>query len=184
MAYTEEIARKLNALKALAEKGAPGEKENAQRMLSMFIKKYSISMDELYDEQKELHFFPYSQEIERRLLSQVIYAVTGRDSYGCKGALSGRKRKKLGVECTLSEKIEIETNFAFYKRALQEELDIFFAAFANKNNIFPADCEAKDDSTATEEEKRRVEKISWLMTGMDRHIPQKALPTNGGAGHD
>ena len=173
---TEEAARKLKAIKALAEQGAPGERENAQRLLETLAKKYGVSLETLHDEEKALCWFRYSQKIEERLLSQVIFAVTGERASGCRGAVSGRMRKELGVRCTPAEKIEIETNYHFFRRALDEEFDAFYIAFIHKNGIFPSNCDAKDiDEKTDAEELRKLKKASMMMMGMDMHTPLKTL---------
>lgn len=165
----------MRAVKILAEQGAPGECENARRLLERLANKYGISVEEITEEKKELHWFRYSQEIERRLLNQIIYMITGKPASGCVGTMSGRKRKELGTHCTEAERIEIESNYAFYKAALQEELDIFMSAFASKNALFPPpEIDTVDGSGKTNIEKAR--RALAMMAGMGEHIKRKALP--------
>ena len=127
----------LQKIKALADRGVEGERESAQAILSRLMEQYGISEAEFEEDRRETAWFAYSQEIERRLLAQIIYMVTGASSYGCVGTYTGRKRKKLGAECTAAERMEIEANYEFFKAAMSEELEIFFSAFAYKNNLFP-----------------------------------------------
>lgn len=100
----------LQKIKALADRGVEGERESAQAILSRLMEQYGISEAELEEDRRETAWFAYSQEIERRLLAQIIYMVTGASSYGCVGTYTGRKRKKLGAECTAAERMEIEAN--------------------------------------------------------------------------
>ena len=88
----------LQKIKALADRGVEGERESAQAILSRLMEQYGISEAELEEDRRETAWFAYSQEIERRLLAQIIYMVTGASSYGCVGTYTGRKRKKLGAE--------------------------------------------------------------------------------------
>ena len=173
--YTiEEAARKARSLKAIAEQGEPGERDNARRLLEQLAKKYGITAEEISEEKRSLHWFRYSQEIEKRLLSQIVYMVTGRFASGCVGAMSGRKRKQVGIECTEAERVEIESNYEFYKDALYKEIDVFMCAFTNKNNLFPPsviDADKKDGEIDIE----KIRKAIAMMDGMDIHIMQKAL---------
>lgn len=142
----------LQKIKALADRGVEGERESAQAILSRLMEQYGISEAELEEDRRETAWFAYSQEIERRLLAQIIYMVTGASSYGCVGTYTGRKRKKLGAECTAAERMEIEANYEFFKAAMSEELEIFFSAFAYKKQPFPA------RRKMPEEENRRADR--------------------------
>ena len=104
-------AELLKKIKALADRGVDGERESAQTLLTRLMEQYGISETELEEERRETAWFPYSQETERRLLNQIIYMVTGAGGFGCVGEYSGRKRKKMGTECTAAD-------FVCHKKAL------------------------------------------------------------------
>lgn len=118
-------AELLKKIKALADRGVDGERESAQTLLTRLMEQYGISETEIEEERRETAWFPYSQETERRLLNQIIYMVTGAGGFGCVGEYSGRKRKKMGTECTAAERLEIEANYAFFKEAMKKELEYF-----------------------------------------------------------
>lgn len=164
-------AELLKKIKALADRGVDGERESAQTLLARLMEQYGISETELEEERRETAWFPYSQETERRLLNQIIYMVTGAGGFGCVGTYSGRKRKKMGTECTAAERLEIEANYAFFRAAMEEELEIFYSAFACKNNLFPSEDKAKprDIEELSPEEKDRYMKVGLMAEGMERH---------------
>lgn len=124
----------LQKIKALAEQGVGGEKETAQIILQELMKKYGVTDEDLEQDETELTWFRFRDNIEEKLLAQIIYMVTNKIPYGCKRE---RRVKKLGIECTVVEKMEIELNYEFYKKAMVEELKIFFSAFINKNGLYP-----------------------------------------------
>lgn len=166
----------LRKIKTLAERGIGGEKEGAQLTLSRLMKKYGIDEEQLEKECKEAAFFSYSQEWERRLLNQIIYMVTGEAGYGCVGFYSKRKRKQLGIDCTVAERLEIDANYEFYKRAVEKELEIFLEAFVQKNRIFPSPKKSKDKNRTEEpEDLNRLMKIGAMMEGMERYTLMKLL---------
>lgn len=171
-------AELLKKIKALADRGIDGERESAQTLLARLMEQYGISETELEEERRETAWFPYSQETERRLLNQIIYMVTGAGGFGCVGTYSGRKRKKMGTECTAAERLEIEANYAFFRAAMEEELEIFYSAFACKNNLFPSEDKAKprDIEELSPEEKARYMKVGLMAEGMERHTLRKATP--------
>ena len=129
MSNKEELLKKI---KALADRGVDGERENAQAILYRLMEQYGISEAEIEEDRRETAWFSYSQETERRLLNQIIYMVTGKSAFGCVGTYTNRKRKKMGADCTAAERMEIEANYEFFKAAMEKELEIFYAAFANK----------------------------------------------------
>ena len=171
-------AELLKKIKALADRGVDGERESAQTLLTRLMEQYGISETEIEEERRETAWFPYSQETERRLLNQIIYMVTGAGGFGCVGEYSGRKRKKMGTECTAAERLEIEANYAFFKEAMKKELEIFYSAFANKNNLFPPADKVKPRSIEelSPEEKAYYAKVGLMAEGMERHTLRKALP--------
>lgn len=93
------------------------------------------------------------------------------------GEYSGRKRKKMGTECTAAERLEIEANYAFFKEAMKKELEIFYSAFANKNNLFPPADKVKPRSIEelSPEEKAYYAKVGLMAEGMERHTLRKAI---------
>lgn len=168
----------LQKIKALADRGVDGEKESAQALLSRLMEQYGVTEAELEEENRETAWFPYQEETERRLLNQIIYMVTGASGFGCVGAYTNRKRKKMGAECTAAERLEIEMNYAFFKNAMKQELEIFYGAFANKNRLFPSPDKLKkekDDEEPTQEELARALKVGLMMEGMERHTLRKAI---------
>ena len=52
----------LKKLKALADRGEGGERENAAALLEKLMQKYGISEEELNREREQDYFFSYSQE--------------------------------------------------------------------------------------------------------------------------
>ena len=110
----EALLQKIKHIQALAERGERGEKDRARELLARLMEKYSLTEADLENERVETAWFTYHDELERRILQQIIYAVTGKPSFGCVGTYTNRKRKKRGVECTAAEKLEIEANHAFF----------------------------------------------------------------------
>lgn len=72
----------LKKLKALADNGVGGERENAQAMLDKLLAKYDISAEALSDDEVSDHGFTYHSDFERRLLSQLRAKIaTNRDAF-------------------------------------------------------------------------------------------------------
>lgn len=172
----ERILQKIKRVQALAERGIAGEQESAAATLDRLMKQYGFTEAELEEEHREMAWFRYTTPIERKLLSQVIYSVTGRAAYGRVGEYTGRKRKQVGIECTAAERLEIQFDYDFFREALEEEMDRFFSAFLIKNGIFPPEGKEQDELPPPREISREeAMKLESLMMGMDRHTRRAAL---------
>lgn len=163
-------AKLLQKVKALAEKGFGGEKENAQAILARLMHKYGITEAELNEDQRECAWFPYSDWLQKKLLAQIITKTLGKD---CSLYKFGRK-KTVGAYCTTAERIEIEANYEFFKVCMTQELDMFFTAFIHVNDLFPPDADIREADTA--EEAARAKKAAMMMMGMETYTRHKGLP--------
>lgn len=177
----ENLLEKLKKIKALADRGDRGEKESAKALLEKLMQEHGITEADLEVERVETVFFPYHDELERRILIQVIFSVTGKSAFGCVGAASGRKRKKYGADCTAAQRLEIEFNHKFFYEAAKKEFEVFLYAFYMKNGIFPPESEVpvRTLEEMTPEEKGEMIRAAMMAEGMERHTPRKAIGDGG-----
>lgn len=78
----EELLQKIKHVQALAERGAGGERDNARALLARLMEKYNLTEADLENERVETAWFAYHDELERRILAQIIYTVTGKPACG------------------------------------------------------------------------------------------------------
>lgn len=168
MTKKEELLAKI---KELAKRGESGEKDNASALLKRLMKKYNLTETDLNEEKKDYCFFKYSDDLDCRLVSQIMYMVTSDG----KRYTHQKKRKHIGCICTASQRLEIESLHHFYGKWFKKDLETFYSAFIYKNNIFPATVEGKE--AESEEDKKRVEDIYKMMKGMNEHKPEKESDT-------
>lgn len=172
----ERILQKIKRVQALAERGVAGEQESAAATLERLMKQYGITEADIAEERREWEWFRYKTPIERKLLLQVIYAVTGRVGSERVGAYTGRKRKQVWIECTAAERLEIQFDYDFFREALEEEMNRFFSAFLIKNGIFPPEGKERDELPPPREISREEAlKLESLMMGMNHHTRRAAL---------
>ena len=177
MTERERLLEKLAAVKALADRGVAGEKEAAEKRLQYMMQKYGITEADLEDSGVRLYWIRYKTEYERKLLYQLAYKYTGSGhAHGCVGTYTGRSRKKVGIDCTTAQYIEIEADFEFYRAALAEEMELFYTAFINKNRLFPPPELSGDIDDSGEIDLVRIEKLQSMMDGIECRSRHKALP--------
>lgn len=162
------LARKL---KALADRGVGGEKETAYHMLTRLMKQHGITFDDIDGIERVQHEF-FVNDNQYKFFRQVVASVIGApfSVFHLKG--DRRKRKPRFIDCTNAEAVEIQAKFDFFWRAYQEEENIFYRAFVQKNHLYTKPDNSDQESEAEElsdEERVKLWKISQMMTGMDHH---------------
>ena len=121
-------------LLSLAERGDPGERENARRKLDEFCARNGISIESL--EQEEIHSWvlKYNKSTER-IMRQCVAMVLNTYS----PALFGHKRRRSCaiIDCTEQQFVEIMFTYEHYHRLYESELKVFTKAFIYSNDLFP-----------------------------------------------
>ena len=157
--------------------GVDGEKTAAEQRLRYLMQKHGITEADLEDTGVRLYWIRYKTVYERKLLFQLAYKYTGSGhAHGCVGRYSNRPRKEVGIDCTAAQYIEIEADFEFYRAALEEEMELFYTAFINKNRLFPPPELAGDINGSDEIDLVRLEKLQAMMGGIECRSRNKALP--------
>lgn len=161
----------LKKIKALADNGIGGEKINAELKLRQMMEELGITEEDLEEDKIDFRMFNISQNATiKKLFNQVISTILDDYSvYGYKGL-----RSKVAVECTVAEQIEIEAKFEFYKNGYKEDLEVFFLAFLQKNNLFPKTTQESSEKSS-EEELRKWRKASVMTDGLDKHHYRKQI---------
>lgn len=159
----------LNKIKALADNGVGGEKQNATKLLADLMQKYNIGENELQTEVLHDFEFKFSGVYAKELAHQVLYSIIGNldNSKGFFIAVTYGGKKKNIIRCTNAEFIEFQAKYKFYKYHFLKDLDIFYDAFVEKNDIYPPDdkCKKDDNRTMTDDDIKAV----LLSRGLDRH---------------
>ncbi len=168
-----DLAKKL---KALSDKGIDGEKDTALTMLKRLMGKYNLTMDMIEENlAKEYEF--YIEYANYKFWRQVVASVIGSSDVSYRPSELKKKKRHYFVLCTPAEAIEIQAKFDFYFKAWQTDLDIYYQAFVQKNHLYtkPDKQREKEEKELTDEEFKKLWKMSELMKGMDKHNFLKQL---------
>ena len=165
----------LEKLKALSERGVGGERENAQALLTRLMNEHGLTEEDLDEDiVKEFDIVPPKIINGVRLLSQVVYSVVYDVKENNKGLYSWKgKKKAYFVRCTSEEFLEIQAKLGFYLYHYENELEIFYSAFIQRNELFPKD--SFDSSPLTEKDIQALK----LAKSLDKH--DYVLQIEGGA---
>jgi len=147
-----ELSR-LKKLKALAERGIGGEKENAQMLLEKLCEKYGISIDEVESsDERKMHWFRFRKGAQlRKLLAQCVFKTIGKGRSTYKR--TNTRARELGTACTAAEAMEIELDYEFYADALQIEMTRLVEMFIQKNDLFPPNTDVSKSGCISEEDR-------------------------------
>lgn len=166
----EKLKARIVKLQALAERGIGGEKATAQKKLSELLEKNGIeSLEELQQDKEDYYLFSYNGKAQQKLLRQCMYKVLGFERW-TKGGIYRSKgtRQKIGIYCTLAEKIEIELEFEFYRNLFDKELEDFLLAFISAQDIYPKDAPKANLQEYTPEELKRLDKMVAYSNGIKK----------------
>ncbi|MDR0286148.1 MAG: hypothetical protein LBI03_00330 [Clostridiales bacterium] len=137
------------------------------------MKKHGISEQDLNDNIVTTHEFKFKGKREHSLLMQVLYKVFGDTDW--KQYTYSRNGRKIpytiGIDCTPTQKIEIDFLFCFYKELYHREEKIFFDAFILKHSLFGIPKNGNSKHLSQEE----LLKMKLIMKGMENTTPYKQI---------
>lgn len=145
MSNRKEILERLAKLKALAEGGVGGERENAARLLEEIAARYGVPLESLDDEAENAesdHEVEFSRGWKANLLAQILGLMRFEQYGDVKAAhlrLFTRSRggRVVGafVRCTEAQWLEAMAKFTVLSRDYKSQLDAFFRAFLEANDL-------------------------------------------------
>jgi hypothetical protein len=154
----------LNKIKALAERGADGEKENAQLILSRIMEELGITFEDIDNEKlKRFYFKKPKNMMLRKLFFQILSTVLSSEiTYSKLG------RYDIALEMTPTDYIEVKAKLDFYLYHFNKDLELFFLAYIQKNDLFPIKS-ANKDCNPTKEEIDEWYKAMEMSKGLSHH---------------
>ena len=187
----EKIMARLAKMKALADGGVGGERENAARLLDGIAAKYGIDLDRIGSEEESVHRLDVTKGWKLDLVCQ-IFAMMRVEQYGSLKAGEGHcsifarriqesrkgakwRTKSYIVRCTNAQFVEMQAKFAVLSRDYERQKKAFFRAFLEANDLLtPYDPERA--ARATAEELAEAREARRLAVGIQRSVLNKQLP--------
>lgn len=164
----DKLLERLKKLLTLAKRGMGGEAANAKKLLDRMMKEHGVTYAQLEVEEVKWQKFKVYTKHDNFLLNQILFMVKDTRE------LTIRKHKTFRwVELTDLQKIEAETLYIIYRRALKKEQERCTKAFIQANNIFgpPPD----ERPGMTQEEMEEIMKVLGMASGMEPVEVRKAI---------
>lgn len=176
----EEILERLRKMKALADRGEGGERENAERLLAEIAAEHGIDLDELDEERLQDFYVELRESFKHKMLSQLCalkrqelkwqgVSLDGHrmSVWKCKG-----KYMYSVSNCTKAEWLELMAKLEVLARAYKRQLDDFYHAFLMANHLL---VEAEGEEELSQEERRRLFRIAQMSLGIEKSQLNKQL---------
>ena len=162
----KKLIEQLRKLRGLIERGATEhERDTAQRIYDTLCQTHGITADELF-EPKSVKMIAFRGEHERRLLFQIVAAVT--DSTNSSVFQQGKKRTSRGFELTDAEFVKVDRLFRIYRKDMAAEMDRVYRAFVETNKIYPATARVNDADDITPEEYEELKRVVMMADVMTK----------------
>lgn len=170
MDFSDNIKEKLRKIYRLAEQGVEGEREAAKTQLQALMDKYSLTLEDIVEDERKAYVFQMPKSKDERLIFwQVMFAYLNKTDLSY-----GRSGLEVWLKLTKTEYIDIKSMQDFYlseyRKDKREHMEIFAEAFAVKNHLFCDDGEkdSMDAETFTPEQlKRSLERLN-MAKSMER----------------
>lgn len=124
----------LQKIKALAEMGVNGEAKNTQIILEKLMKKYGINDAEIEEDKINIYPIKWRGFKSKALAIQVFFSIIEDDK--TRYFFSYKNRQSGELHCTSAEFLEWQAKYQFYQHHLNNDLEIFYTAFIQRNKIF------------------------------------------------
>lgn len=170
----ESRIERLCKIRALAQKGSPGEKEAALQLYEKLKSLYELSDDDIAGLELFDCDFKWKTNLDKKLLYQIIYMVIGNARI-----YEYPRKKMVTVECTKPEEEEIRLCFSVYLSALDKHMNDAYIAFVMANDILPDENVRRPvdlyDSEMSPERRKELDRASRLAKVMKRTVLPRAL---------
>ena len=176
----EELKARLRKMKALADHGVGGERENAERLLAEIAAEHGIDLDELEEERRKDFYVELRESFKHKMLSQLC--ALKRQELKRKGAsLEGYRMSVWKCHgkymysvsnCTEAEWLELIAKLEVLARAYKRQMEDFYHAFLMANNLL---VEPEGEEELSQEERRRYFRIAQMSLGIEKSQLNKQL---------
>ena len=177
------IMERLGKMKALADGGVGGERENAARLLEEVAAKYGVNLSALDGaELEKRHDFEIRKAWQLDLIRQLV-SIARLEEYGSLEVdhlqLYDRKlgNKLVGrfCVCTDAQWVEIMAKYAILARDYEQQLEVFFRAWLEANDLLVDAPFITNRKPPTKEEMLRAMKASRMALGIEKTQLRKQI---------
>ena len=171
----QDILNRFIKIKALADSGVGGERDNAQRILDELMQRFGITEEDLASESEDLHFFtisdPSTKSYDWKLLSQLAMLINpdfkimpiNREIRKMLRFHPGSRLCNIVMTCTRAQFVELTAKYTIYRKGWEENLETFFYAFLQRNGLL---AKANPNNKPTRQQIELAERAQRMQHGI------------------
>lgn len=168
----DSIKDKIKKIQALVDGGSAEEKINAKDKLDKILKKYNITIEQVYEEKLTKREYRCYSEYEKKLFAQCIAKYCGKNR---KIYCSRRDPRLFYVDMSRVEFIDIQEAMYFHKVNLKKEFKKMFTAYLHAHELFD-EREYEDEEVGISDMSiEEALEISNMVSGMSKDRLTKKL---------
>lgn len=184
---TNKVLKLARKLKALAERGEGGEKENAKKMLDAYLAEHNLEMSDIEDEPLILRDNVVIYKQYRQLFINLIANIAGHEAVKTQ-IREYRDGIHWQVKLTEQQWIEYKHKWVLYRRAFEKEYQkqleqhkkeqkLLMDAFISRNGIYSSDSKPVDRELTREELMELMEMIR-IREGIEKTHVHRTLKSS------
>lgn len=182
-----ELAKKLKAL-AGHQTAQGNEKANAEKLLIETLERHGLTLADLEDDKIEPYLFRVNSDHERRFLIQVFASVVGGDGLREKWRVLKLNRRQyklkptdiiVEIKCVKHEKILLFERWSFFWHHYQNEFELFYSAFIQKNELY-ANPKRTTHSKSDDVDWDEIRRLERMMRGIEKKTMIKTIDATAG----
>lgn len=154
----ETLINLLGKIRALAERGSPGERDVAQRKLTELLDRYNLTIEDLLDETTHPCRIPCRTALEEVMLLDLYFHLTAVRKCECTYKIRGQRA--VYFDLTKAQAAEllayVHTYLPAWRRELRELQKTAHTAFILAHALFPAKNDPRQAAPVSREELRRI----------------------------
>lgn len=166
-----DIKERIRKVLVMAQRGEPGERDNAQRLLTQLLEKYKLTLEDINPKaQATVHWFRFRSAIERQLLVQCVAKVTSRATlspWGRRKAKGkGHRPGIVGFEMTPIEYAEARHMYDHFRKHWKKQVESLLTAFITRYDLQAPPSDTPGDSEPMSDEE--YEAVRAMMRGLGK----------------
>lgn len=161
-AAPEPIVQLIRKIHTLSLRGIGGEADAAKTKLYALLAKHGLELEDVINDVVKTYEFIYRNDLDARLIIQCFVSLgNGYKTYCYRKG--GRKLKKIGLDLTPAQYVDLSGMVDYYRAAFKKETARLFSAFVQQHKLYAPSTGEEMGVPISQEE---MEQLVNMMNGL------------------